>query len=758
MTADEIKEIIFDKQIKVVSFDIFDTLLVRPFYAPADLFEFLDVRVTELLGTTEHVDFKKYRTEAEQVTRRRFSSKGEDVTLDEIYDCLREMMELTAEKAALIKAWEIESEIRFCRPRMFAKSLFEMAKQSGKGAIITSDMYLPQSVVEHLLQKNSYKGYDRLYLSSALRITKSTGHLYEYIAKDMGVAPEHILHIGDNETADVRKARSQGFQACHFPKCSDLLMNTVSGMYTGAVFQKAYGESFLNRFGILQDYLGIRTMLAMVANRVFDNPFRSFRSDSDFDGDAADLGYAALGMQLFSVADWLHREMQGKGFDNLCFMARDGYLPMKAFEILKACYPGEFPAICYCHFNRTTTLPLRIRKAEDLLQLSRSIVPTAKSPQEVLEVFAELLSEGKLEQAERICEENGFPYRVKFASFSQWNDFVRFFQKYFYEPERFALHRKQMQEALARLLPGRTATFDIGYHYRAEDTLKSLGLDITPYCIHIIDDLALRRAGRDGFPLHTFYGYTPVISGMVRELFISEPVPSCKKLIIRDGRIEPSLEHGGKLIGGEMLRTMQESAIFFVQDMADTFGRDIRNLYYQREDAALAFDYFLLHPKRAELELFADIFDDDFMQDKQFDIVEFWQYQIRQLANGGLWRGDDLRFRFPEEAVPRGTRLIIYGGGEVGRTFLRQARKSGKAKIVALCDREPDLTGIRDAALITPAGLAGIEQQSYDMVLIAIEREQIAKDIRKNLEELGVPKEKIKWIDPARDREIDKMR
>jgi len=754
MSAEEIKNRILSGDVEVVSFDIFDTLLLRPFFAPADLFELMDARVTGLLGAMGSVDFKKYRTEAEQIARHRFASRGEDVTLEEIYECLAEMLELSSDMAQTIQSWEIDLEMRYCRPREFAGELFGLAKSAGKKVIVASDMYLPPKVVEGLLDKNGYTGYDKLYLSSAVRLTKATGHLYEYITKDLGTSPGSILHIGDNETADVRKARSQGLQAIHFPKCSDLLMNTVSGRYSGEVFRKAYGESFLNRFGVLRDFLGIRAMLALVANRLFDNPFRSFRADSDFNGDAALLGYGALGMHLFAVADWLHRETGRQGVDNLCFMARDGYLPMKAFELLKPCYGETFPAVRYCHFNRATTLPLRITDEADWWQISQGIMVTAKSPREVAEWFAEFIPEGKRSILAESCEEAGFPYEEKFASFEEWNAFIRFFKKNFYAPERFAAYRREMKEALMPLLGGRTATFDIGYHCRVEDTLRHLGFDITPYCIHIIEDLAFRRGEQAGFVPHTFYGYSPVICGMVREMLISEIAPACKKIAIRDGRVSlvQTEDSRGRMEG---IRALQEGALDFVRDMADTFGSDLRHLHFQREDASLALDYFLLHPKQAELDLFAGIrFEEEFGNSKWFDLVRFWQWQVQQHAKG-TQDGEDPRFRFPEESIPESTRLVLYGGGEVGRTFLRQARKSGKASIVALCDREPDLTGIKDVTLVTPAQLAGMDRGSYDLVLIAIEREQIAKDIRKTLEELGVPAERILWVNPARDLKED---
>lgn len=752
MATDEIREALASKKIEAVSFDIFDTLLVRPFYTPTDLFELLDARVTELLGTIDRIDFRKHRMEAEHVARRRFTGQGrEDVTLDEIYQVLGEMLELGKEQMELVKSWEIEQELRFCRPRKFARELFDMARSAGKRVIITSDMYLPIAVVERLLEKNGYSGYEKLYLSSNLGLTKATGRLYAHIAGELGIEPGHILHIGDNETADVRRAKEQGWQALHLPKCTDMLMNALSGTYSGEVFQKAYGESFLHRFQSLKDFLGLRTMLAVVAGRIFDNPFRPLQEDSDFNGEPEILGYGVLGMHLFAIADWLQREMRQEGFERLCFMARDGYLPMQAYEALRKIYP-EAPETVYAHFTRSSILPLRIRKAADWWSLSRGVVVTAKSPKNIVDWFEDFLTEEDRQKVPSLCEENDFAYETKFASLEEWDAFVRFFKKEFYHPELFKKYQEDMKATLEPVLGGRTATFDIGYHYRVDDALKQVGFDITPYCIHIMDDMASCRAERNGFSGKTFYGYNPGVTGMIREVLISELAPTCRKLVLEDGKVVPIYAGAKEQPGEKALKDIQENALAFVQDMVDTFGSDLKHLHYQKEDASLALEYFLTHPKEAELEIFARMkFEEDFGQSKWFRLREFWQWQIGQMERGSAQgASEDPRFRFPEEAIPEGTRLVIYGGGVVGKTYLSQALRNADYTIVALCDREPELTGIHEVPLVTPTQLAGLDKSAYDMVLIAIEREQIAGSIKRELEELGLPGRTIRWVNPAR--------
>ena len=42
-------------------------------------------------------------------------------------------------------------------------------------------------------------------------------------------------------------------------------------------------------------------MLAMVANKFFDNPFIAFNKESDFNANLYFMSYYALGMHLFSM-------------------------------------------------------------------------------------------------------------------------------------------------------------------------------------------------------------------------------------------------------------------------------------------------------------------------------------------------------------------------------------------------------------------------------------------------------------------------
>lgn len=58
LSLDRIKTAIANSKTEVVSFDVFDTLIVRPFWEPSDLFLLLNREAARLFDTSVAVDFR----------------------------------------------------------------------------------------------------------------------------------------------------------------------------------------------------------------------------------------------------------------------------------------------------------------------------------------------------------------------------------------------------------------------------------------------------------------------------------------------------------------------------------------------------------------------------------------------------------------------------------------------------------------------------------------------------------------------------
>ena len=180
---------------RCVSFDIFDTLIIRPYVRPTDLFRHIE-RLQDMDG------FAASRISAERQARKRHPG---EITLDEIYQEIdsrfKGMMDL-----------EIRMEIDLALPNEDIRGLLQRLSAQGKRIILISDMYLPEDVIRAMLDKCGI-GYEGLYLSSAIGSTKHDGSLFRYVLEDLGIDPGDLFHIGDNRHSDCNIPRSLGIKA-----------------------------------------------------------------------------------------------------------------------------------------------------------------------------------------------------------------------------------------------------------------------------------------------------------------------------------------------------------------------------------------------------------------------------------------------------------------------------------------------------------------------------------------------------------------
>ena len=101
-----------------------------------------------------------------------------------------------------------------------------------------------------------------------------------------------------------------------------------------------------------------------------------------------------------------------------------------------------------------------------------------------------------------------------------------------------------------------------------------------------------------------------------------------------------------------------------------------------------------------------------------------------------------MEFLFPYHMFPEGSRIVIYGAGNVGRTIYRQAMHDGYVRIEGIVDRGADGMEAIDMPVRPLKAILGME---YDYVLIAIRSRDVANDVKKDLIGMGIPEEKVKW-------------
>lgn len=141
-------------------------------------------------------------------------------------------------------------------------------------------------------------------------------------------------------------------------------------------------------------------------------------------------------------------------------------------------------------------------------------------------------------------------------------------------------------------------------------------------------------------------------------------------------------------------------------------------------------------------------FEDYFLDyDEQYCLMEqlrkhIWHF-LRMQMEQVFGMEFQVTYLFPYQSIDKGSKIILYGAGKVGRSYCEQIRKNGYCDIVAWADRNAYR---ENKNIISPAEIAGME---YSQIVIAIKEKEIAEEIMHDLAELGVNKKKIIWIEPC---------
>ena len=159
-----------------------------------------------------------------------------------------------------------------------------------------------------------------------------------------------------------------------------------------------------------------------VANKYFDNPFTAFNKYSDFNADPYLIGYYILGMYTFGISKWLLDETEGQGYTNMVFMARDGYLPMEAYKIMKKFYKNV-PEEKYLYVSRKALVPITIMSKLDFYKLPECINVTKHTPREILKYLKDCIKENC--DIEEILKKNNIEIDKKLKDIMSFNIFIK---------------------------------------------------------------------------------------------------------------------------------------------------------------------------------------------------------------------------------------------------------------------------------------------------------------------------------------------
>jgi HAD superfamily hydrolase (TIGR01549 family) len=262
--------------------------------------------------------FYKYRVDSEQESR--IISNNNETNLDFIYAKLNDkLIEKEIDfKLEIIKRLELNLEKRFLIQNPFMKSIYDYCIKNKKQIFFISDMYLPSDFIRKVLVSSGYDQF-KLYVSCDYMLTKASGDLFEYVMKDNNINPDRWLHIGDNYISDFVNPKKIGLCAYYY-----------------------HHESSSDDFN---------APITSISDSIIRGIQRNFVYGVEHIDYWTKFGYLYASPIYYGFTNWLYKYTNR--FNNIYFLARDGYIPKKIFDLFLKKFGNDKQTI-YLYCSRAT--------------------------------------------------------------------------------------------------------------------------------------------------------------------------------------------------------------------------------------------------------------------------------------------------------------------------------------------------------------------------------------------------------------------
>lgn len=125
--------------------------------------------------------------------------------------------------------------------------------------------------------------------------------------------------------------------------------------------------------------------------------------------------------------------------------------------------------------------------------------------------------------------------------------------------------------------------------------------------------------------------------------------------------------------------------------------------------------------------------------------LQHWVSVMAVMAvNGGMGFSDFVNipeFLLDTEGL-KGKKIVVYGAGKMGKDYYMQLTKMGYNVVLWVDGSDSRTQNVKPPSEIL--------QTDFDMILIAVSRQEYVKNIKQTLQDIGIEKEKIIWRTPVR--------
>lgn len=328
----------------MVSFDVFDTLLIR--LVPSEwttrlavekFIGFLEKEASGRLTFQEiygnRCAFKFANTPRTFVFERQWTlsqwleqvSGRYNIPLDTVLEC-GFRAEIEAESVCLIVADEVSDTLR-------------LVKQAGLIVVATSDMWLDRDLLRDLLKRFGLH-FDAVFSSGSEGVSKRRGTLFRKVRQQFGLPAGALLHVGDHWKNDVLMPRLMGSKAAWIAGADDRKFGMLDGLLPKGRWAKQPCQTIVR---------ALATKSASKA-KAADSYYRLA------------YDYLAPLLILFALSQW--RKFRAQRIEHVFYIARDAWLPFEVYGLLEDYLGNDFSR----YYVRLSRSAVTLAHPDNLLQ------------------------------------------------------------------------------------------------------------------------------------------------------------------------------------------------------------------------------------------------------------------------------------------------------------------------------------------------------------------------------------------------------
>jgi len=227
---EEIWRLIEESGVNILSFDVFDTYLLRNNKPEALRYLEMSKVALERLQKNYPINGRLQSMSAEDLcltrimgmqatyrTRPLVKGCGEGL-IDEVYSMQSLLLGLGREANDIFLEVEIDYEVDNLVENPVLSRIAERFKRNGGRVVLVSDMYLDAESISRIVGKVvSASVYDRIFSSADEVVSKRSGKIFPVVEHYFGAEGNDFMHIGDSWIGDVQQPRKAGWKAMFFP-------------------------------------------------------------------------------------------------------------------------------------------------------------------------------------------------------------------------------------------------------------------------------------------------------------------------------------------------------------------------------------------------------------------------------------------------------------------------------------------------------------------------------------------------------------